>query len=137
MVFLKLFCTQKFHHESSDVQFSPRASCARDPLTYPTTAMSHKKIMYRRLYYLAETNKWIPDSQTAYLQNHTTVDPLIAFTADITEGFNKRQSTVFLSIDFSKAFDRVYTQLMLYKLHELRIRGRMLSWITDFLSNRK
>ena len=66
-----------------------------------------------------------------------TVFRIGLLTSDILEGFSKRQSTVLLSIDFSKAFDRVNTQLMLYKLHKLGLKGRMLAWITDFLSNRK
>ena len=39
-------------------------------------------------------------------------------------------------LDFSKAFDKVDHKLLLRKLSKMGIRGKVLSWITAFLSNR-
>ena len=39
-------------------------------------------------------------------------------------------------LDFAKAFDKVDHQILLKKLHRYGIRGKMLEWIKDFLTNR-
>ena len=37
----------------------------------------------------------------------------------------------------SKAFDRVWLKTLLFKLKQNGIDGKLLSWILDYLSNRK
>ena len=39
--------------------------------------------------------------------------------------------------DISKAFDKVWHKGLLYKLHSAGIRGNLLNWISNYLSNRK
>jgi hypothetical protein len=40
-------------------------------------------------------------------------------------------------LDFSKAFDKVPHERLLYKMEYYGIRGHMNSWIRDFLKNRQ
>ena len=40
-------------------------------------------------------------------------------------------------LDFSSAFDKVDHNLLLIKFHSMGIRGFLLQWIQDFLSQRK
>ena len=42
-----------------------------------------------------------------------------------------------LYLDFQKAFDRVDTRVLLKKLHRYGVRGKLLAWIKEFLTNRK
>ena len=42
-----------------------------------------------------------------------------------------------LYIDFFKAFDRVDTNVLLKKLHRYGVRGKLLAWIEEFLTNRR
>ena len=55
----------------------------------------------------------------------------------ILESLNKRQISLLLLIDFSKAFDMVEHSILLKKLEHYGIRGRALCWMKSYLSNRK
>lgn len=96
-----------------------------------------EKLIYERLYYLADTRHWFPPTQFAYRKHHSTLDALICLTTDILGGLNHNHSTFFIQIDFSKAFDKVWPKGLLYKLHQLGLRGPILALIADFLTDRK
>jgi hypothetical protein len=44
---------------------------------------------------------------------------------------------MFIFCDISKAFDRVWHTGLLYKLRKIGIDGNLLSWVTDYLDDRK
>ena len=44
------------------------------------------------------------------------------------------KQTDLILLDFSKAFDKVSHNKLIYKLHQLGVRGRNLAWIRGFLS---
>ena len=50
---------------------------------------------------------------------------------------NNREYTVAIFLDTSKAFDSINHKLLLDKLENIGIVGHVLSWITNYLSNRK
>ena len=49
---------------------------------------------------------------------------------------NDSGQTDVIALNFSKAFDKVPHQRLLYKLHYYGIRNHLLTWIKQFLSNR-
>ena len=53
----------------------------------------------------------------------------------ITSTYNKRQVDLIL-LDFSKAFDKVSHEKLLFKMHNYGVRGQTLKWIKSFLDNR-
>ena len=44
---------------------------------------------------------------------------------------------MFIFCDISKAFDRVWHTGLQYKLHKIGIDGNLLSWVADYLDDRK
>jgi hypothetical protein len=55
----------------------------------------------------------------------------------ICESFDKKQSTCIVFCDISKAFDRVWHSGLLFKLKQYGINNELLTWIENYLSNRK
>ena len=47
-----------------------------------------------------------------------------------------RGNILLILLDFSKAFDKVSHEKLLFKLHHCGVRGQVLNWIKAFLSNR-
>lgn len=50
----------------------------------------------------------------------SVIHPLVKFTTDITSNLNKRTATIACTLDVEKAFDTVWTDGLLYKLHNIQ-----------------
>ena len=83
-----------------------------------------------------EHNKIIDLEQEGFRKFHSTTHALLRLVQDIHNGFNKKESTLVAFIDMEKAFDNVWRDGLLVKMHNLGIRGNVWSWISDFLSDR-
>ena len=77
----------------------------------------------------------LSDVQFGFRENRSTELQLINATHDFALNLNNRSQTDVIFLDFSKAFDKVPHHLLLLKLEHYGIRGRVLGWITDFLSD--
>ena len=55
---------------------------------------------------------------------------------DLVSAMNSKKQVDTLTLDFSKALDRVLHQRLLYKLSHYGIQGSLLSWIQVFLTKR-
>ena len=82
---------------------------------------------------LASNHKQIVEShgQTSFLY------ALALLYDKISSSIDKRESTVGLLIDLSKAFDTVDHQILLNKLYHYGIRGIAFNWFSSYLSDRQ
>ena len=55
---------------------------------------------------------------------------------ELTASLDKKTQTDMVTLDFSKAFDRVPHQRLLKKIHHYGIRDNTFKWIASFLSQR-
>ncbi|GFW33196.1 probable RNA-directed DNA polymerase from transposon BS [Trichonephila clavipes] len=81
----------------------------------------------------------LPSDQYGYRKGHGAVDQILYFCQRIRDAQNKKPTnhTVVALLDMSRAFDRVWRQLLITKLHDyFSIRGRALPWISVFLWDR-
>ena len=67
----------------------------------------------------AELDKIIPDTQLGFKKGNSTIHALAKLTQDATNNFNKQHSTVTLALDLEKAFDTVWHNGLIYKLHKI------------------
>jgi len=84
-----------------------------------------------------EHNQLFNCHQSAYRKKRSTLDHLIRLHNDINKTINNKGTTVAVFFDFSKAFDMLWKDGLIHKLHNMGINGRIKSWIEDFLSDRK
>ena len=55
----------------------------------------------------------------------------------MAEALENSKVVSFIFCDISKAFDKVWHEGLIYKLHSIGIRGSVLKWIKSYLHNRR
>ena len=95
-----------------------------------------EKVVYHRLNdYVTKKNIIFP-SQHGFRSGHSTVLPLINIQDKISQAIDRKEFSVGIFLDLSKAFDTVDHDILIKKLHNYGIRGTPLLWFKDYLTHR-
>lgn len=97
----------------------------------------HERIVFKHMYNFFHSNNLIYKYQSGFLPGHSTVYQLIDIYHQIVQSIDAKQYTCMVFCDISKAFDRVWHKGLLFKLRQNGINGKLLQWISDYLTNRK
>ena len=81
-------------------------------------------------------NKILTPVQHGFRSKHSCESQLLITTDEFIQNFESKTQTDVVVLDFSKAFDVVPHQRLLHKLDHYGIRGTILNWIQNFLTNR-
>lgn len=81
-------------------------------------------------------NSILPKEQHGFIPGRSVETNLLCCISDWIKALDKGRSVDVIYLDFCKAFDKVNIRLLLYKLSRLGIRGALLDWIRNFLSDR-
>ena len=79
----------------------------------------------------------ITPNQSGFLPTHSTVYQLLDTYNDICSALDRNITTQAIFFDISKAFDKVWHRGLIAKMKAIGIRGQLLAWFEDYLSNRK
>ena len=93
--------------------------------------------MCARLDSYLKLNNILCTNQFGFRKNSNTSDAIIEFLDYVYSSLDKKQSTIAVYLDFSKAFDTVNHEILMSKLHHNGIRRVKLSWFKSYLSNMK
>ena len=85
--------------------------------------------------YLAD-NSVLSSDQHGGRAGRSTLTQLIHQHDIILDELSKGNNLEVVYLDFANAFDLVDVSILLHKLKEIGIQGKLLSWIKEFLSNR-
>lgn len=96
-----------------------------------------EKIVNNRLLIFLEKNNLIEECQSGFRKNRSTDDQIILLAQEIENAFQKKQKTLAVFFDLTKAFDKVWKDGLLHKLLKHGIRGKMFDWIEDYLCRRR
>lgn len=83
-----------------------------------------------------KVNKLFSKKQYGFLPGRSTVLQLLKMLDHWTEALDNGDSLEVLYLDIQKAFDTVPHKRLIIKLKALGIKGRLLTWIQNFLDNR-
>ena len=95
-----------------------------------------EKMVSRRLNWYIESSNIINQNQAGFRKFHSTIDHAVRLKSDIENAFSIGGLTVAIFLDFSRAFDLVWTDGLLLKLLKYKIDGNCLTYIRNFLNNR-
>ena len=96
-----------------------------------------EKMVCKRLTHYLETNNLLSKSQYGFRSKRSTIDPILSIEHEIRAGLINKQVTIVVFFDLKSAFDSVNHITLLKTLANLGIKGKMLTWMISFLSNRK
>lgn len=116
----------------------PKLSCSsyRPISLLPTMSKILERVIYQRLNeYLNEANI-IPPHQFGFRSKHSTTHQLLRLTEMITSGYESKRHTIIAFLDIQQAFDKVWLEGLLFKLHQLNTPGYLLNVISSFLRHR-
>nr|CAD2209536.1 unnamed protein product [Meloidogyne enterolobii] len=81
-------------------------------------------------------NDLFSNDQFGFIKNRSTMTQLITTLEDWYDAIMGKKNIDCIYIDFKKAFDSVPHDLLINKLYRIGIRGKILRWISAFLSDR-
>lgn len=115
---------------------------ASNPANYrPIALTSHLgKLMERlvngRLMHFIEERGLMASCQSGFRKGRSTIDSIICLEDEIRKAQLKKEFVVAVFIDVEKAYDMLWVEGLLIKMHMLGIGGNMFNWVMDFLDNR-
>jgi hypothetical protein len=83
-----------------------------------------------------EDNGILYQLQHGFRRNRSCETQLIEFIDDLIKNLQEGLQTDVLIMDFAKAFDKVNHSLLVHKIHQYGIRGKVNSWIKSWLFGR-
>ena len=95
-----------------------------------------EKLMHNRVINFLDTYNILCENQYGFRPGRSCEHALLNAKDRILNSMSKKQVTLLLLIDFSKAFDLVDHSILLNKLEHYGIRGIALNWFKSYLKNR-
>ncbi len=96
-----------------------------------------EKLMYTRLYKHLMKHDILYKYQFGFRKKHSTMLALIEVVDYIYEHLDNHDIVIGIYLDLQKAFDTVNHEILLCKLQYYGIRGIVLDWFTNYLTNRQ
>ena len=96
-----------------------------------------EKLIFLRTVKFLKQNNTFTNSQFGFRQKHSTIHALLNFVDKVAHSIDDHSHLIGIFLDFSKAFDTINHDILLYKLSHYGIRGKALEWFRNYLHNRK
>ena len=114
-----------------------------DPSNYrPISLTSHlikifERVIRKRLVSHLEANNLLSKNQHGFRKGRSCLTHLLKHIDDVIHSIVNGNEHDVIYLDFAKAFDKVDHEILLQKLKQCGITGKLFSWIKQFLTNRK
>ena len=112
------------------------------PANYrPVSLTSHliklfERVLVVKIVLYIEDNKILTDQQHGFRPHRNCLTQLLVHIDNILKIAESDNNADVVYIDFAKAFDKVDHKILLYKIKNLGIQGKIYNWIESFLTNR-
>ena len=106
-----------------------------EPKVVEQSGLGLERVMRHALVAHIDKLGLIPDGQHGSRAKRSTLTQLLAHWDNIVEGLEQGDGVDCVYLDFSKAFDKVETGVLLHKLRDGKIRGKVGCWLVAFLDS--
>ena len=93
-------------------------------------------MVHNRIYSHSENNRILDERQGGFRPNHSTCKTTAQFLDDIYKAMNDNKLLIATYIDAMKAFDTVDHKILLLKAEHYGIKGLVLNWLKNYLTER-
>ena len=110
-----------------------------DPAQYrPVALTSHitkvfERVIRRALVIHLETQDMLPGDQHGFRQHRSTLTQLLSHWDQVLDHLEQGETVDVIYTDFSKAFDKCETNVLLHTLRECGVKGKVGTWLAAFL----
>lgn len=125
------------------VQPVPKPGDARNPLNYrpisllPVIGKVMERVVNQSLVSFLRHHNLLNDCQYGFLSERSTADLLTVLFQKWSDALDSGSEVRTISLDISKAFDKVWHDGLLAKLQSYGVSGPLFNWLKDYLSNRR
>jgi hypothetical protein len=117
---------------------APSSPANYRPITLlPIVGKILEKIILSRLLEFEEDNQILRDQQFGFRARHSTTQQIMRIVETVSLRFNEDKSTAMTLLDIEKAFDSVWHEALLHKIHSYGFPMYLVKTISSFLSNRR
>ncbi|XP_035700622.1 uncharacterized protein LOC118433119 [Folsomia candida] len=102
----------------------------------PATSKILEKIIYDRIHMYTDKYDKLCNEQHGYRSKRSTLSATLVLTDAIREAGERRQMTGVALIDFEKAFESFAYPILLNKLQQLGITGKVFQWFKSYFEER-
>ena len=102
----------------------------------PIFGKNFERIIYNNIFEYLTTNKLISDNQSGFKPGDSCVNQLLSITHEIYHSLDNGLEVRGVSLDISKAFDKVWDEGLILKLDQYGTTENLLCLIKCFLKNR-
>ena len=96
----------------------------------------YESALHSRITKFLTQNNLLSEFQFGFKAHHSTADAIILFTSEALEAFERKQNTLAVFCDLSKAFDTIKHEILLSKLYKYGIRGKSYDVLKSYLTDR-
>lgn len=96
-----------------------------------------EKLAREQMTRFVTTNGLIGEYQSGFRQGHSTASALICVSDDMRLAMDRRQATLLVLVDMSKAFDCIYHPILLKKIRNYGFSASCVSWLRSYLQDRQ
>lgn len=102
----------------------------------PVLSKILEKLVFDQIIQYVMKNSIMDGFQSGFRKLHSTGTALLRITEDVRLALGRKEVTVMVLFDFSKAFDSVIHEILLLKLRHINFSESVVNWISSYLSNR-